>query len=99
MVFSYEEKVILKYLPLKKYDATTIVNDHPEYAWKVNDVKKLLKKNEEIGDVARKEVYGRPKSRHTKNIKLVEEMILYQEDQPGTHSTPPEIAHELNTDR
>ena len=49
MVFSYEEKVIIKYLWIKdKYGDTTIVNDHPEYEWKVNDVKKLLKKNDEI---------------------------------------------------
>ena len=50
MVFSYEKKVIIKYLWIKdKYGDTTIVNDHPEYEWKVNDVKKLLKKNDETG--------------------------------------------------
>ena len=83
MVFSYEEKVIIKYLWIKDRDgATTIINDHPEYEWKVNDVKKLLKKNDETGYVARKEVYGRTKSLRTKKkIKLVQEMILSQEDQ------------------
>ena len=35
-------------------------------------------------------------SQHTKkNIKLVEEMIFSKEDQPGIHSTPAEIAHNL----
>ena len=50
MVFSYEEKVIIKYLWIKDRDgATTIINDHPECEWKVNDVKKLLKKNDKTG--------------------------------------------------
>ena len=42
MVFSYEEKVIIKYFRIKyKCGATRAVTDHPEYKWKVNDVKKL----------------------------------------------------------
>ena len=60
MVFSYEEKVIIKFLWIKyKYGATKIVNDHPEYQWNVNGVKKPLKKTDKSGDVARKE--RRPK--------------------------------------
>ena len=62
---------------------------HQEYEWNVNGVKKLLKKIDDIGDVARKEGSGQPKCERTEeNIKLVEEMILSQEDQAGTHSTP-----------
>ena len=65
-----------------------------------NSVKKMQKKIDEIGDVARKESSGRPKSiLEEENKKLVEEMILTQEDQPGTHSTPTEIAIKLNIDR
>ena len=34
MVFSYEQKVIIKYLRIKyKHGATRIVNDHLEYEW------------------------------------------------------------------
>ena len=55
--FLYEEKLIKYLLILNKYGATTYVNGHSEYEWKVNGVKKLLKKNDEIGHVARKEVY------------------------------------------
>ena len=41
-----------------------------------------------------------PKSVCTEeNVKLIEEIILSQEDQPGTHSTPAEIACELIIDR
>ena len=59
----------------------------------------MLKMSEEIGDVGQKQGSGRSKSLRTeKNIKLVREMILSQEDQPGTHSTFSEVARELNTD-
>ena len=45
MVFSYEEKVIIKYLQIKyKHGATRVVNDHTGYEWNVNDLKELLKK-------------------------------------------------------
>ena len=65
-----------------------------------NSVKKMQKKIDEISDVARKESSGRPKSvLEEENKKLVEEMILTQEDQPGTHSAPTEIAIKLNIDR
>ena len=51
MVFSYEEKVIIRYPWIKcKYGGTRIVNAHPQYEWNVNGVKKLLKKIDETGD-------------------------------------------------
>ena len=56
MVFSYEEKVIIKYCRIKyKYGATRNVNDHPEYEWNLNDVNKMLKKIVDTGDVSRNE--------------------------------------------
>ena len=101
MVFSHEEKVIIKYLRMKyKYGAIRIVNDHPQYEWNVNGVKKLLKKIDGTCGVAQKEGSERPKSVRTEeNIKLVEKIILSQEDQPGTHSTQTETARELKIDR
>ena len=49
----------------------------------------LSKKIEKTGDVAWKE----GSSDLNMYNKLVEEIILGQEDQPGTHSTGAEIAH------
>ena len=61
-MFPCEEKVIITYVGIKyKYGYTKIVNDHPEYEWNINDVKKPLKKTEKTGDVAQKEGSGRPK--------------------------------------
>ena len=63
-------------------------------------MKKLLKTIDETGGVARKEVSRRPKSVRTEeNIELVEEMILSEEDQPGTHFTLAGIARKLNIAR
>ena len=65
MVFSSEQKEIIKYLWIKyKYGATRIVNDHVEYEWNINGVKKMLKNIDETGYFAQKEVSGRPKSVH-----------------------------------
>ena len=79
-----------------KYGATRIVNDHPEYEWNVHGVKELLKKIDEAGDISREEASRCLKTVHTEeSIELVEEIILSQEDQPGTYSTPAEIARQL----
>ena len=97
-MFSYEKKVIIRYLRTKcKYGVTRIINDRPEYEWNINGVKKLLKKIGEIDHVAGKESSGRSKSVCTEeSIKVVEEMILSQTVRPETHSTPTETAPELN---
>ena len=56
-----------------------------------------VEKDDETGDIARKEGSGPPKSVRTEeSLELVEEIILSQEDQPGTHYTPAEIARELD---
>ena len=63
-------------------------------------MKSLLKKIDETGDVIWKEGFGRPRSVRTEeNIQEVEEMILSQEDDPGSHLTPAEIAKKLDIDR
>ena len=82
-----------------KYGATRIANDHPEYEWNVHGVKELLKKIDETGSISREEASRRLKTVHTEeSIELVEEIILSQEDQPGTYSTTAEIARQLKTD-
>ena len=85
MMFSYAEKVIIKYLRIKyKYGATGIVS-----------VNKLLKKIDQTGDVARKEDPARPKSVCTdENNELLEESILRPENQSRIYSTPAEIARD-----
>ena len=101
MGLTYEERIIIKYLRKKYHHGPKkIVDDHPEFNWNVNTVKSFLKNVDETDSAERKLGSGRPRSVRTDdNIEEVEDMILSQEDQPGTHKTPTEIADELNISR
>ena len=60
----------------------------------------LLKKIYKTGDVKRREGSGRPKSSRTENnINAVKQLILSQEDKPGTHATPNEISKMMDISR
>ena len=62
-VFSYEDKIIIKYLRQKRGDgAKTIVKEHPEKQWTVSGVAKLLEKIDETGSVERKKGSGAPRT-------------------------------------
>ena len=91
MLFSYEKKIIIRYLRIKyEHCDTRISSDHPEYEWDVSGGKKLLKKNERQVTLLEKKV------RTEENIELIEEILLSQEDQSGAHPTPADIAREPN---
>ena len=71
MFFSYEDKVIIRYLRQKyNHGPKRIVDDHPEYQWNINGVKTLVKKIDETGEVKRQEVSGRPRSVRTEENSL-----------------------------
>ena len=76
MVFSYEEKVIIKDFWIKyKCGATRTVADHPEYECKINGVKTLLKKIDETSDIAQKEGFSDLSLYATK---ISQKLILHQ---------------------
>ena len=57
-MYSYQEKLIIKYLWIKhKYGAARIVNDHPEYEWDMNGVKKPLKRLTRLVTLLRIKIY------------------------------------------
>ena len=97
MVLSYEERIIIRYLRTKYHPGTErIVDSHPEYSLNIFTVKSLLKNLDETGGAERRPGLGRPRSVRTEeNIENIGDMILSQEDHPGTHKTPTEIADEL----
>ena len=97
MVFTYEHRVIIKYIRQKfGHGARKIVKDHPEFGWKLWGVQTLLEKIDKTGSIERKEGSGRPKTARTdENIEAVNELVLSQEGEPGTHKTPAEISLEL----
>jgi len=101
MVFSFEDRAIIKNdWEENGWTAYTIVKQHPQKKWKVYSVHRLLTKLKETGSTERKPGSGRPISASTEeNMEAVEEMILSQEDAPGTHVPPRKIAKQLNISR
>ena len=97
MTFTYEDKVIIRYLRQKHgHGAIRIVKDHPEREWKLGGVKDLLARIDATGSIERAEGSGRPRSvRDEQTLETIEELILSQEDAPGTHKTPAEISDYL----
>ena len=65
-----------------------MVEDHPEFEWKLGGVQTFLRKIDGTSDIEPQEGYGRPKTVYTeKNIEAVQEMIPSQDGQSGTNST------------
>jgi hypothetical protein len=96
MGFTDEDRVLIKALRLeKRYGARKIVKEYPGRNWKLRSVSYLLKKIDATGSADRTEGSGRPRSSRTDgNVAIVEELILSQEDQPGTHRTVRQIEAE-----
>jgi len=62
MVFSNEDKILIKSLYLKGYKAKWLTDEFPEKSWTTLGVKKLLKKLRDTGTVDRRTGIGRPRS-------------------------------------
>src|ERR1043165_7754055 len=93
MVFSTEDKVLIKNLYLLKgYDAPRFLAEFPTKNWTLGRLDYLLKKLRQTGTTDRKKGSGRPKSTRTEeNVSAVEELILSQENKPQTHNTTRQI--------
>jgi inhibitor of nuclear factor kappa-B kinase subunit alpha len=98
MVFSKEDRILIHEIRIAKgYGAKRMLKDFPHKNWSLAGVNRLLKNIADSGSSARK---TRPMSRRTpENIAAVEEMIMSQESQPGTHRSLNEIAREIEVSR
>ena len=98
MVFSKEDRILIHEMRIAKgYGAKLMLKEFPHKNWSLAGVKRLLKNIADTGSSARK---VRPMSRRTpENIAAVEEMIMIQESQPGTHRSLYEIAREIEVSR
>ena len=97
MPLSKEDLILIKGLrEEKKWSKRKICKFYQSKGWSESSVAYAIKKLEETGDIDRRIGSGRPKSARTQdNIDAVEELVLSQEDKPGTHKTPREIARIL----
>ena len=97
MVFSFEDKIIIKNDYLEKdWNAYEIWREHPSKGWNRFSVRRLIKRFEETGTMERKQGSGRPITVTTdENTEVVEELICSQEEEPGSHKPPRSIAKDL----
>ena len=87
------DKVIIKYYQLDKgYGKWKFLTEITDRDCTLSGLRNLIKKTDQAGSIDRKSGSGRPRSAWTNdNIEYVEEQILSQETNPGSHSTPAEI--------
>ena len=98
MVFTKADRILIHEMRLaKSYGAKRMLKQFPHKNWSLAGVKRLLKK---ISDSGSHERQAKPMPRRTpENIAAVQEMIMSQESQPGTHRSEREIAREINVSR
>ena len=95
--YTDEDRILIKNLRIEKQwgGATKIIDFFPNKPWSKSGVEAIIRTIDETGDCKRKPGSGRPRSARTAdNISEVENRVLSQEDQPGTHQTPTEISRE-----
>lgn len=101
MAISIEDKyLILGLRKNKQYSAKRLKSEFPHKQWSLRGLNYLLKKIDLTGTIDRRPGSGR---RHTLtatvNIARVEELVLSQENEPGTHKSQRQIARDTGLSR
>lgn len=96
MVFSMEDRILIKEMrEAKGYGAKRFLKEFPLKGWSLSGLTRLLKNITVTGSSNRKPGSGaRRPSRTDASIEAIEQMVLSQEDNPGTHRTIREMARE-----
>src|SRR6218665_687958 len=97
MVFSEEDKHIIKFLRQKKhYGAKRFLKEFPHKSWSCGGLDKIIRKIDHTGTLKRLPDSGRPCTAQTADkIEEVEMLAFSQEDLPQTHRTQRQIALEV----
>ena len=87
MPFSEEHKVLIKHYRLKRKNGRKkLLKGFPEKNWSETGLRNIFNKINDTGDTKRKQGSGRPRtSRSDANMETVENVILSQGSDPGTH--------------
>ena len=96
MTFTKEDRILIMELRVVKgYGAKRLLQEFLQKHWSLAAISRLLKQIAVTGSSDRKHGSGGTNSaRMQANIEAVEEMILSQEENPGTHRSIREIARE-----
>ena len=97
MAFSNEDRIVIKVLKEEKgYNAQRFLKEFPNKHWCRRGLYRLIAQIDATGSGEKKNNPGRPKTvRTVANINAVEELVLSQEDAPGTHRTGRQIARKI----
>ena len=89
MLFSTEGKVIIKHYSLgKHYGVKRLLKEFPNNGFTKGGLRHLLRKTDKTGDFARIPVSGRARTALTNdNVEKVDDLVLSQEENPGTHES------------
>ena len=98
MVFSDDDRAVIEACHLEKgWGARRILKEFPGRNWNLSSVSYQIKKIKDTGSTS---IYiGNKTAVNDDNKAYVEEMIVSQEDQPGTHKSQREISRYLNASR
>ena len=97
MVFSNQDRILIQNLyEFKGYGAKRLIQEFTQKGWKLRGLNYLLKRLRETGTTDRLPGSGRPRtSRTAENIDAVSDLVLSQNDAPGTRRTTRQTAREL----
>ena len=100
-MLSSEDKVLIKQLRIHKgYNARQLMTEFHDKGWTKPTLCRLIKQIDSTGSVERKKGSGRPRTtRCPENVETVQELVMSQEDNPGTHKSVNAIARETGISR
>ena len=88
MPFSTEDKVVIKHYRQEKHGVKRLLKEFPNKGWTKGGLRRLLHKIDKTGDFAWIPGSSKiPTALTNKNVEEVEELILSQEENPGTHES------------
>jgi len=94
MPLTKDDKILIKELRIHKgYNAYQLMQEFPDKGWSKRTLNRLIAQIDSTGLVQEKRRTGRPRSTcNPQNIAAVEELVLSQENHPGTHKSLRAIA-------
>src|SRR5688572_27265524 len=94
MPLTKDDKILIKELRIHKgYNAYQLMQEFPNKGWTKSTLHRLISQIDSTGSVEEKQRTGRPRNtRNPQNIAAVEDLVLSQENHPGTHKSLRAIA-------
>jgi len=97
MAITSEDKILIKQLRKEKnYSARKFLSEFPNKGWSRTTLDRMIKKIDQTGTTDRKSGSGQKRSvRSDDTIKAVEDLVLSQDDKPGTHLSVRNISKQI----